>query len=74
MVGDLGFEPRLPDPESGGLPLPQSPVRSVAERVGFEPTVAVNHTAFRERHLKPLGHLSEKKMVTPRGFEPLFAP
>jgi hypothetical protein len=22
MVGDLGFEPRLPESESGGLPLP----------------------------------------------------
>jgi hypothetical protein len=31
---------------------------SLAERVGFEPTVAINHTAFRERHLQPLGHLS----------------
>ncbi len=30
----------------------------VAERVGFEPTRAINPTAFRERHLKPLGHLS----------------
>ena len=50
-------------------PNPQS---AVAERVGFEPTVAFDHTAFRERHLKPLGHLSS--MVTPRGFEPLFAP
>ena len=30
----------------------------MAERVGFEPTVAINHTAFRERHLQPLGHLS----------------
>ena len=29
----------------------------VAERVGFEPTVLA-HTAFRERHLQPLGHLS----------------
>ena len=26
--------------------------------MGFEPTVAINHTAFRERHLQPLGHLS----------------
>ena len=26
LVGDLGFEPRLADPESAGLPLPQSPV------------------------------------------------
>jgi hypothetical protein len=32
--------------------------RFLAERVGFEPTVAINHTAFRERHLQPLGHLS----------------
>jgi hypothetical protein len=30
----------------------------MAERVGFEPTRATNPTAFRERHLKPLGHLS----------------
>jgi len=30
----------------------------LAERVGFEPTVAFDHTAFRERHLQPLGHLS----------------
>ena len=29
----------------------------LAERVGFEPTVLA-HTAFRERHLQPLGHLS----------------
>src|SRR5512141_1472135 len=29
----------------------------VAERVGFEPTV-LSHTAFRERHHQPLGHLS----------------
>jgi hypothetical protein len=29
----------------------------VAERVGFEPTVLA-HTAFRERHHQPLGHLS----------------
>ena len=30
----------------------------MAERVGFEPTV-LSHTAFRERHLKPLGHLTD---------------
>ncbi len=30
----------------------------MAERAGFEPAVAMNHTAFREQHLKPLGHLS----------------
>jgi hypothetical protein len=32
-----------------------------AERVGFEPTEARHLTAFRERHLKPLGHLSTGK-------------
>jgi hypothetical protein len=31
-----------------------------AERAGFEPAVAINHTAFREQHLKPLGHLSAR--------------
>jgi len=28
------------------------PLGSVAERVGFEPTVAINHTAFRERPIE----------------------
>src|SRR5688572_15969409 len=32
-------------------------VGAMAERVGFEPTV-LSHTAFRERHHQPLGHLS----------------
>ena len=32
----------------------------MAERVGFEPTV-LSHTAFRERHLQPLGHLSARE-------------
>jgi hypothetical protein len=31
-----------------------------AERAGFEPAVAQHHTAFREQHLKPLGHLSAR--------------
>ena len=31
----------------------------VAERVGFEPTVRVTlHNGFRDRHHRPLGHLS----------------
>ncbi len=30
----------------------------MAERAGFEPAVAHHHTAFRERHHQPLGHLS----------------
>src|SRR5215469_4018498 len=29
-----------------------------AERVGFEPTRAIHPTAFRERHFRPLRHLS----------------
>ena len=32
-------------------------VRVLAERAGFEPAV-LSHTAFRERHHQPLGHLS----------------
>src|SRR5262245_33200433 len=36
-----------------------------AERVGFEPTEARHLTAFRERHLQPLGHLSMTSIPTP---------
>ena len=36
----------------------ESPLLPAAERVGFEPTEAQHLTAFRERHLQPLGHLS----------------
>lgn len=32
---------------------------SLAERVGFEPTVPSGITGFQDRLLKPLGHLSE---------------
>ena len=32
----------------------------MAEREGFEPSV-LSHTAFRERHHQPLGHLSVKE-------------
>ena len=28
----------------------------MAVEVGFEPTVAIDHTAFRVLHLRPLGH------------------
>lgn len=28
----------------------------VAVAAGFEPAVAINHTAFRVLHLRPLGH------------------
>ncbi len=30
----------------------------VAVTVGFEPTVAINYTAFRVLHLRPLGHVT----------------
>src|SRR5258706_16369164 len=32
----------------------------MAERAGFEPAV-LSHTAFRERHHQPLGHLSARE-------------
>ena len=32
---------------------------SLAERVGFEPTVRCRITGFQDRLLKPLGHLSK---------------
>ena len=41
----------------------------MAERKGFEPSVAINYTAFPMLLLRPLGHLS-KKMVGVEGFEP----
>ena len=61
-----GFEPsrrcnRLRDFQSRALGQTMRPFqrpRSAAERVGFEPTEAQHLTAFRERHLQPLGHLS----------------
>jgi hypothetical protein len=36
----------------------------LAERVGFEPTEAHHLTAFRERHLQPLGHLSNPVSIS----------
>ncbi len=69
--GDAGGEGGIRTPD--GLPRTAFPMRrhrplgdlsgsrpvrgNLAERVGFEPTVLA-HTAFRERHLQPLGHLS----------------
>ena len=38
-------------------------IRVLAEGEGFEPTEAINLTAFRERHLQPLGHLSTYSIV-----------
>ena len=37
---------------------PQGVVFSLAERVGFEPTVGFPITSFQDWLLKPLGHLS----------------
>ena len=40
-----------------------SNVTYLAETVGFEPTVAINHTTFRVLHLRPLGHVSRRSKV-----------
>ena len=42
----------------GFVEISTKPYFSMAERVGFEPTVAHHHTWFRVKHLRPLGHLS----------------
>ena len=42
----------------------------VAERAGFEPAV-LSHTAFRERHHQPLGHLSAGEDTKPDPANPL---
>ena len=39
-------------------PLQPLEYHSVAERVGFEPTVLCSITGFQDQLLKPLGHLS----------------
>ena len=51
MTALRAFQARLFDRSSTSPVLP-------AERVGFEPTTPKRSTAFRERRLKPLGHLS----------------
>jgi hypothetical protein len=72
MAEGEGFEPsrrydRLRDFQSRALDQAMRPFQLLhppqrAERVGFEPTVAHHHTAFRERHLQPLGHLSSARV------------
>ena len=47
---------RTPKGRRSGKPLQHKGF--LAERGGFEPPVAHHHTAFRERHHQPLGHLS----------------
>ena len=44
--------------------------REVAERAGFEPAV-LSHTAFRERHHQPLGHLSAGEDTKPAPDDPI---
>src|SRR5581483_12168630 len=46
-----------------------------AERVGFEPTRAIHPTAFRERHFRPLRHLSTTQYSIPCPFwQAFYAP
>ena len=73
-----GFEPsrrydRLRDFQSRALGQAMRPFQNtrqhigLAERVGFEPTEAQHLTAFRERHLQPLGHLSNRRSIASHG-------
>jgi hypothetical protein len=46
--------------------------KKLAERVGFEPTILIlQDSGFRDRRLKPLGHLSSILMAKP--FIPLVS-
>ena len=69
MAERVGFEPTVPIARDTRFPgAPVRPLQhlsvlrnhgiTLAERVGFEPTIPIRDTAFRERRLKPLGHLS----------------
>ena len=40
----------------------------MAEGVGFEPTVACDHTWFRVKHLQPLGHSSANAEILSQSF------
>ena len=44
--------------------VPGTFISEMAERVGFEPTIPRGYTAFRERRLKPLGHLSSVTSIS----------
>ncbi len=60
-IQDLNLARSFRRPTGGGSALLGLGLNTdyLAERVGFEPTIPVSwHTAFRERHLQPLGHLS----------------
>src|SRR5690554_4072114 len=60
---EYGERRRAPDPHAaaGGA-------LRVAVAVGFEPTVAMNHTAFRVLHLRPLGHATSPDEPAHRGY------
>ena len=72
LAEGAGFEPamrfRIPAFQASALGqlcdpsvrIPGPLTLPAAERAGFEPAVARHHTAFREQHLKPLGHLSAR--------------
>ena len=55
-----GFEPPrgCPPNDLANRPLEPLEYHTVAERVGFEPTVLCSITGFQDQLLKPLGHLS----------------
>ena len=78
-LGDLSAEHGQPEPVRR-QPLgrteatPKAGPDDVAERAGFEPAV-LSHTAFRERHHQPLGHLSAAEdSKAPRPGRPVDGP
>src|SRR5690606_32180459 len=60
---EYGERRRAPPPQNlaGGA-------LQMAVAVGFEPTVAMNHTAFRVLHLRPLGHATSPDEPAHRGY------
>ena len=60
----MGCRTKLPDKTGTTVPLAVA-CDALTERVGFEPTVTEDrHTGFRDRHLKPLGHLSKRSQTS----------
>ena len=54
-----GKQPLLCSTHRAPCEMPKCCITGMAERVGFEPTTPITQsTAFRERRLQPLGHLS----------------
>ena len=52
-----------PSNDLANRPLQPLEYHSMAERVGFEPTVPFGITGFQDRLLKPLGHLSVPSII-----------